>query len=72
MARVALKIGELPGAEISPGLTKGKCIVLLETASENEISAQITYINKLEGVLSTALVYHHFEPLEMMQQEIHQ
>ena len=39
----------------------GKLVVTLETASEADIVARMNEMSLLPGVLSAALVFHHFE-----------
>ena len=51
----------LPGVEIHAA-EGGKLVITLETASEAEIVTRLHEISLLEGVLSAALVYHHYEP----------
>ena len=58
----ARSIAAIPGAEIHQRLAGGKLIVTLETAGTGDIMQHIQRINDLPGVLSTALVYHHWEP----------
>ena len=60
-AEAARAIAALPGAEIHQRLAGGKLIVTLETAGTGEIMRHIERINDLPGVVSTALVYHHWE-----------
>ena len=67
---IAAMIGELPRAEISLSTGQGKLIVLLETNNEAEITEQVAFISAIEGVLSAALVYHHCEPRDSLEQEI--
>ena len=62
-AAAARSIESMPGAEIHQRLAGGKLIVTLETAGTGEIMQHIERINDLPGVVSTALVYHHWEPV---------
>lgn len=57
----AANLRGMPGVEIH-GSATGKIIVTLETPDEAEIVTRLNEISLLEGVLSAALVYHHFEP----------
>jgi nitrate reductase NapD len=50
----------MPGVEV-PAASGGKLIVTLETASEADIVTRMTEMSLLPGVLSAALVFHHFE-----------
>jgi periplasmic nitrate reductase NapD len=58
--RAALAV--MPGVEIHGGSAVGKLVVTLETLSEHDVVQSMGAIGELPGVLSTALVYHHFEP----------
>jgi nitrate reductase NapD len=51
----------LPGAELHGHDPVGKLIVTLETATEAEIVTTMNAIGDIEGVLSTSLVFHHYE-----------
>lgn len=59
--RAALR--RMKGVEIH-GEAGGKMIVTLETASEHDIVSRLNEISLLDGVLSAALVFHHFEKPE--------
>jgi periplasmic nitrate reductase NapD len=62
VADAARSIEAVPGAEIHQRLAGGKLIVTLETGNTGDIMQHIERINDLPGVVSTALVYHHWEP----------
>ena len=51
----------IPGIEIHAEAA-GKIIVSLETDTEADIVTRLNEISLLDGVMSAALVYHHFEP----------
>ena len=51
----------IPGVEIHAEAA-GKIIVTLETDTEADIVTRLNEISLLDGVMSAALVYHHFEP----------
>jgi nitrate reductase NapD len=57
-ARAALN--GMPGVEIHAE-ADGKIIVTLETDTEADIVTRLNEISLLDGVMSAALVYHHFE-----------
>jgi nitrate reductase NapAB chaperone NapD len=44
--------------------------VLLEANNESEIAERVALINAIEGVLSVALIYHHCEPSDSLEEEI--
>jgi nitrate reductase NapD len=51
----------MPGLEIHAEAS-GKLVVTLETSTEADIATRMNEISLLDGVMSTALVFHHFEP----------
>ena len=61
VAAVKAALFAMPGVEI-PGESAGKLVVTLETDSELDIVACLNEISLLDGVMSAALVFHHFEP----------
>jgi nitrate reductase NapD len=69
-AAVAAHIAGLQGAEIHERVGDAKLIVTLETPGSHEILARMEEINSLPGVISTALVYHHWEPAESADNEV--
>jgi periplasmic nitrate reductase NapD len=63
LAQVRAALAGMPGIEIHAE-GGGKLVVTLETTSEGDIVARLNEISLLDGVLSAALVFHHFEPAE--------
>ncbi len=63
-------IEALPGAEVHAIDQRGKLIVVIEANSEAETLAHIDRINEIEGVYSTALVYHHSESAQSLEEEM--
>ncbi len=61
-AEIAAHIGRVNGAEVLPRQIAGKLIVTLETSSTAEIVERLNIIHDLSGVISAALIYHHWEP----------
>ena len=61
MAAIGAAIEELDGAEIHGDGEQGKLVVTLETLNEGEMLTHIEAINRLDGVLSVALIFHHVE-----------
>jgi nitrate reductase NapD len=57
-ARAALSVME--GVEVHAE-SSGKMVVTLETATEWDIVARLNEISLLDGVMSAAMVFHHFE-----------
>lgn len=59
--QVADALGALPGTEIHAIADEGKLVVVVEDAQGELASTTINRINDVPGVLSVALVYHHFD-----------
>jgi periplasmic nitrate reductase NapD len=68
-AGAAQSIAAMRGAEVHQQLAGGKLIVTLETASTDDIMQHIERINELPGVVTTALVYHHWESVSEAESE---
>ena len=60
---IARAIDALPGAEVQLREAQ-RLVVTLETASQSEIVTLLNEIGLLPGVLSTALVYHQWLPVD--------
>ncbi|MFQ5544966.1 MAG: chaperone NapD [Acidiferrobacterales bacterium] len=63
-------IDALSGVEVRAGNEQGKLIVVIEANSEAETLTCIDRINEIEGVYSTALVYHHCESTLSLEEEV--
>ncbi len=63
-------IEALPGAEVHAIDERGKLIVVLEVKGEAETLGHIDRINEIKGVYSTALVYHHCESAQSLDEEM--
>jgi nitrate reductase NapD len=61
IASIEAAIGGLEGAEVHGASKQGKLVVTLETVSEVEMITRINAIDRIEGVLSVALVFHQVE-----------
>ena len=57
---VRAALAEMPGVDVPAG-DGGKLVVTLEMESEADIVARMNEMSLLPGVLSAALVFHHFE-----------
>ncbi|CAA7616603.1 conserved hypothetical protein [Candidatus Terasakiella magnetica] len=51
----------MPGVEVHTMTDDGRLIVTVEDADGNWAGSTITSFNDVQGVLSVALVYHHFD-----------
>jgi nitrate reductase NapD len=54
-------IEAIPGAEVHGLGPTGKMVVTLETSVEQDILLRMNEINLIDGVMSTALVYHQVD-----------
>jgi nitrate reductase NapD len=54
----------IPGVEVHGASELGKMVVTLEKRGDQETADTFQQISQLPGVLSSAMVYHHFEPEE--------
>jgi nitrate reductase NapD len=59
---VARAIGAIAGAELHCTVPDGRMVVTVEDAGETSAGDAVLALHRLPGVLSAALVYHHFEP----------
>lgn len=59
---VAQAIRSMAGAELHHMTPDGRMIVTVEDTAEESAGDAALAIHRLRGVLSAALVYHHFEP----------
>ncbi len=60
--RVRAQLEKIPGVEVHAASAEGKLVVTIEKPGDREITDIFDEISKTSGVLSTAMVYHHFEP----------
>lgn len=51
----------LPGAEVHGQSELGKLVVVLDVESTGVLSERMDQIQKMSGVLSASLVFHHVE-----------
>jgi nitrate reductase NapD len=63
-------IAATPGARIDAASCSGKLVVTLEASTTDEMLSRISAIQRIEGVLSAALVYQCTDTLEAMNEEI--
>ena len=59
--RVSEALAALGGIEIHARDPSGKLILTLETSDDATIVERLNEIHEIPGVLSAALVFHHFE-----------
>ena len=70
MEEVSRQVGEVPGARIHASSPNGKLVVTLEAASSDEILSAVNCIQRMDGVLSAALVYQYADSRETMMEEV--
>jgi len=70
MPRVSRHIASMPGAQVHAASDSGKLVVTLEASSTYAMTAQVTDIQHLDGVLSAALVYQCADTLDAMNEVI--
>ena len=63
-------IAVMPGARVHGSSSHGKLVVTLDASSTDEMLSRITAIQRVDGVLSAALVYQCCETLDAMNEEI--
>lgn len=59
--RVKAELESRPGVEVHTMTDDGKLVVVVEDAAGQWAGATITSFHDIDGVLSVALVYHHFD-----------
>ena len=70
MATVAAAITALPDALVHASSANGKLVVTLEARTAEAMSELVAGIQRVDGVLSAALVYQCADSLEAMNEEI--
>jgi periplasmic nitrate reductase NapD len=61
MDAVAAELTGRPGVEIHASEEDGRFIVTVDGTDERDVTDTLTWFGTLEGILSTSLVYTHFE-----------
>jgi len=61
-ATVAEALSGLPGVDVHQITADNRLIVTVEEADDKTAGDTILTMHRIPGVLSAALVYHHFEP----------
>jgi len=67
---VVAAIGALPGAQVHAASAAGKLVVTLEADSDGTMLDHIATIQRLDGVLTAALVYQCADRRETMEEEM--
>jgi periplasmic nitrate reductase NapD len=63
-------IATMPGARVHGSSSNGKLVVTLEASGTDEMLSRIYAIQRVDGVLSAALVYQCADTLEAMNEEV--
>jgi nitrate reductase NapD len=61
MAAITKAVEAIPAAEVHAATPAGKMVITLETDGDQAILGHIDTINRISGVISTALVYHQID-----------
>lgn len=67
---VTSEIAALPDALVHAASANGKLVVTLESPSSEAMTALVSHIQHIDGVLSAALVYQCADGLDAMNEEI--
>ncbi|BAN34214.1 nitrate reductase biosynthesis protein [Sulfuricella denitrificans skB26] len=59
---VRSQLEKISGVEVHAASPEGKMVVTIEKPSDRETADMFEEIGRIPGILSTAMVYHHFEP----------
>ena len=57
-------LGAISGVEIHAVTPEGRMVVTVQRRDDHDAQAAFDAITRVDGILSTALVYHHDEPLD--------
>jgi len=69
-AGLAATLAELPGAEVHAVSAQGKLVVTLEAPGAADMVGLVQQIQRMDGVLSAALVYQHADTLDSMNEDL--
>ncbi len=61
VAAVAAALGKLNGVEVHQTTDDGRIVVTVEDTPQSTALDSMGDINRLDGIVATSLVYHHFE-----------
>ena len=61
LAAVARQIAGMDGSEVC-ACENGRIVVVIEASSSDELSARLTDIGNLDGVVAANMVFEHAEP----------
>lgn len=58
---VQMQLAQLPGVEIHTVTPEGKMVVTVDESEERTTGESVMRLYDIDGVLSAAVIYHHFE-----------
>ncbi len=61
-AAVRSRMDAMPGVEVHGETAEGRFVVTVEDLPGVDVGETVLALHRLPGVLTAALVYHHFEP----------
>lgn len=67
---VAVAVATLPGVVVHAVSPQGKLVVTLEAPTADEMTDRVGRIQRIDGVLSVALVYQCADSLDAMNEEV--
>lgn len=59
--QVQVRLKQLPGVEIHAVTPEGKLVVTVEESDGRLTGENVMRLYEIDGVLSAAMIYHHFE-----------
>jgi nitrate reductase NapD len=65
---VRRRLAGLSGVEVHAASQDGRLIVTVEDTDDAPAADTVLALHRMEGVLSAAIVYHHFEPLSEVEE----
>lgn len=68
--RVSELIATIPGAKVHAASPSGKVVVTLEASTADEMMSKVAGIQRMDRVLSAALVYQCADSLDAMNEEL--
>jgi nitrate reductase NapD len=61
LAAVQAQLRDQPGVEIHAVTADGRLVVTVEDANDRQLADRIMNFNDMQGVLSAAMIYHHYD-----------
>ncbi|MCW8888983.1 MAG: chaperone NapD [Gammaproteobacteria bacterium] len=61
VAAVTQRLVAIPGMEVHASSDEGQMVVTLEEFEEDATAEKMLGIQKVEGVISASMIYHHYE-----------